>query len=237
MKMVNLCLVPDSLRSYLSCLVPENKSVVQLIERIVSNELAGIGFDLIVVHLLLPFFLTYHKKLCSDLVTKIKYRLKKYPSKGLLGPSTAEDIFQTAMEKILTGERHWNYRLIDFFHYVLLASYSIIDDYYKKSKLQPEEVIYTRRNAHKNLSPQNVLRYQKASDCDYQRTIEIAEDLEIFINQLDPRLIHVLIALYDKKSTKEMAEEFGVSLAEVKNLRKRLRRAASKRFAQNYQIK
>jgi RNA polymerase sigma factor (sigma-70 family) len=146
----------------------------------------------------------------TGFVLRFKYGLTS--EKGLDG-KTAEDLAEEVIEKLLTGKRNWNrQKHPDLFSQVKSSIDSHVNNFISQKRLLESSISYESADNGTNDS------YDENELLDY--SIKILKSL----NASDEEIILFQCNVDGLLKPREIAEELGISVTEVYNIKKRLNR-------------
>jgi DNA-binding Lrp family transcriptional regulator len=142
-------------------------------------------------------------------------------SKGIPEMNTlATDYAHTAIQKVLSGERAWDRkRSPDLLRHLLSVVSSLISNDLRRQKMVPIELV----------DSQELAQFPDTnSDGEKLEELAILEGFSSYVQDRDREVHLLLIAMLrlDSDSAAEQADALGMSVEEIYNIRKRLKRLA-----------
>lgn len=169
--------------------------------------------------------ITTNKKRLKKWIAVIQKYLDYYGKNRFERHFEPHDILQEMIERVIKGSRQYHqnsYKSIDDFVYK--TCWSIIEEKHRnKSRIEPAETYRQTKDGGEYI---NKFEKKHITESNYiQDTLEIKDKLEICYNQLLKDDEAALVFLYWKQghTSKDLAKETGLTLAQVESAKKRIR--------------
>jgi RNA polymerase sigma factor (sigma-70 family) len=143
-------------------------------------------------------------------------------------PYKAEDIINEIIEKVIDGKRSWDMdRVPDINKFMFMQILSVVDNKYKKEKNlissevynSEDESFYYRDDYTSILNLDEIYKRQDIMEAFSRCYNELETDTEMGL---------VFLAWKEGKESKEIAEEFGLTVKQVEAIKQKIRRKLKK---------
>ena len=143
-------------------------------------------------------------------------------------PNKAEDIVYEIIEKVIDGVRAWDMKRVpDINKFMYMQIRSVVDNKFNKEKKlvssdaynRENDSFYTINNIPNNLELDEIYKQQDIMEAFARCYNEIEKDTEMGL---------VFLAWKDGKESREIAEEFGLTVKEVEAIKQKIRRKLKK---------
>lgn len=169
--------------------------------------------------------ITTNRKRLTKWISVIQKYLDYYGKNRFERHFEPHDILQEMIERVIKGTRKYHqnrYKSVDDFVYK--TCWSIIEEKHRnKNRVEPAEKYMQTEDGGDYI---NKLEKKHITEKDYiQNSVEIEDKLEICYNQLLEDEEAALVFLYWKEgyTSKDLAEETGLTVAQVESAKKRIR--------------
>jgi len=143
-------------------------------------------------------------------------------------PYKAEDIVNEIIEKVIDGVRTWDMdRVTDINKFMYMQILSVVDNKFNKEKKlvasdaynREDDSFYTINNIPNNPELDEIYKQQDIMEAFARCYNEIEKDTEMGL---------VFLSWKDGKESREIAEEFGLTVKEVEAIKQKIRRKLKK---------